>query len=61
MQANSPTSKLSGKIALNLSDLDVLFEAIRTKKGRLDILFANAGGGTSKAWSSLSRKPWTAE
>jgi NAD(P)-dependent dehydrogenase (short-subunit alcohol dehydrogenase family) len=99
MQANSPTSKLSGKIALvtggtsgiglattkkfvaegayvfitgrrranldeavktigqtnvtaitgdvgNLSDLDVLFEAIRTKKGRLDILFANAGGGT---------------
>jgi NAD(P)-dependent dehydrogenase (short-subunit alcohol dehydrogenase family) len=97
MQANSPTSKLSGKIALvtggtsgiglattkkfvaegayvfitgrrranldealktigqanvtaingdvgNLSDLDVLFEAIRTKKGRLDILFADAGG-----------------
>ena len=30
----------------NLSDLDVLFEAIRTEKGRLDILFANAGGGT---------------
>jgi NAD(P)-dependent dehydrogenase (short-subunit alcohol dehydrogenase family) len=29
-----------------LSDLDVLFETIRTKKGRLDVLFANAGGGT---------------
>jgi NAD(P)-dependent dehydrogenase (short-subunit alcohol dehydrogenase family) len=109
MQANSPTSKLSGKIALvtggtsgiglatakkfvaegayvfitgrrranldeavktigqtnvtaikgdvgNLSDLDVLFEAIRTKKGRLDILFANAGGGTLSSLGSITEE-----
>jgi NAD(P)-dependent dehydrogenase (short-subunit alcohol dehydrogenase family) len=109
MQANSPTSKLSGKIALvtggtsgiglatakkfvaegayvfitgrrranldaavktigqtnvtaingdvsNLSDLDILFEAIRTKKGRLDILFANAGGGTLSSLGSITEE-----
>jgi NAD(P)-dependent dehydrogenase (short-subunit alcohol dehydrogenase family) len=109
MQANSPTSKLSGKIALvtggtsgiglatakkfvaegayvfitgrrqanldaavktlgqtnvtaingdvsNLSDLDVLFEAIRTKKGRLDILFANAGGGTLSSLGNITEQ-----
>ena len=28
-----------------LSDLDHLFSVIKEKKGRLDILFANAGGG----------------
>ena len=29
----------------NLSDLDQLFATIKEQKGRLDILFANAGGG----------------
>ncbi len=29
----------------NLADLDSLYEVIRQKAGRLDILFANAGGG----------------
>src|SRR5438309_10822449 len=29
----------------NLADLDRLFAAIKEQKGRLDILFANAGGG----------------
>jgi len=29
----------------NLADLDNLFAAIKKQKGRLDILFANAGGG----------------
>jgi NAD(P)-dependent dehydrogenase (short-subunit alcohol dehydrogenase family) len=28
-----------------LADLDRLFATIREQKGRLDILFANAGGG----------------
>ena len=113
MQANSPTSKLSGKIALvtggtsgiglattkkfvaegayvfitgrrranldealktigqanvtaingdvgNLSDLDVLFEAIRTKKGRLDILFANAGGGTLSPLGNITEEHFDA-
>lgn len=30
----------------NLSDLDKLFETVKKEKGRLDILFANAGLGT---------------
>jgi NAD(P)-dependent dehydrogenase (short-subunit alcohol dehydrogenase family) len=29
----------------NLADLDRLYEAVRKQKGRLDVLFANAGGG----------------
>ena len=29
----------------NLADLDALFDTIKQQKGRLDILFANAGGG----------------
>ena len=29
----------------NLADLDRLFETIKQEKGRLDVLFANAGGG----------------
>ena len=29
----------------NLADLDRLFDTIKQQKGRLDILFANAGGG----------------
>src|SRR6202046_903697 len=35
---------LSGDVA-NLADLDRLFDSIRQQKGRLDVLFANAGGG----------------
>jgi NAD(P)-dependent dehydrogenase (short-subunit alcohol dehydrogenase family) len=30
----------------NLADLDRLFDTIKQQKGRLDILFANAGGGS---------------
>ncbi|MDY7232686.1 SDR family oxidoreductase [Hyalangium rubrum] len=30
----------------NLADLDRLFETIKTQKGRLDVLFTNAGGGS---------------
>jgi NAD(P)-dependent dehydrogenase (short-subunit alcohol dehydrogenase family) len=30
----------------NLADLDRVYAAIKSEKGRLDILFANAGGGT---------------
>lgn len=32
--------------ASNLSDLDALYEQIRQDKGRLDVLFVNAGGGS---------------
>src|SRR5580658_9234438 len=30
----------------NLADLDRLFDTIKQQKGRLDVLFANAGSGT---------------
>ncbi len=36
---------ISGDVA-NLSDLDRLFSIIQERKGRLDVLFANAGGGS---------------
>src|SRR4029077_18933035 len=36
----------------SLADLDQLFAAIKRQKGRLDILFANAGGG---AFASLEQ------
>src|SRR5579862_6606632 len=32
--------------ASNLSDLDKLFAQIKQEKGRLDVVFANAGGGS---------------
>jgi NAD(P)-dependent dehydrogenase (short-subunit alcohol dehydrogenase family) len=32
--------------ASNLSDLDSLYEQIKQDKGRLDVLFVNAGGGS---------------
>ena len=32
----------------NLADLDRLFDTIKQQKGRLDVLFANAGGGISR-------------
>jgi NAD(P)-dependent dehydrogenase (short-subunit alcohol dehydrogenase family) len=35
---------LRGDVA-NLADLDRLFDSIRQQKGRVDVLFANAGGG----------------
>jgi NAD(P)-dependent dehydrogenase (short-subunit alcohol dehydrogenase family) len=34
-----------GACILSISDLDCLFAAIKEQQGRLDILFANAGGG----------------
>jgi NAD(P)-dependent dehydrogenase (short-subunit alcohol dehydrogenase family) len=39
-----------------LSDLDRLYEAIREKAGRLDILFANAGGGEFKSLEEVTEE-----
>src|SRR5258707_8437003 len=38
------TTSVRGDVS-NLADLDRLFATIKEQKGRLDILFANAGGG----------------
>ena len=42
--------------ASNLSDLDRVYEEIRSRKGRLDILVANAGGGTFAPLGAISEE-----
>ena len=43
-QIGSQTVGIQGDIS-NLADLDRLYDAIKQQVGRLDVLFANAGGG----------------
>ena len=38
------------------TDLDRLFEQIKKRKGRLDILFANAGGGSFAPLGSITEE-----
>ena len=40
----------------NLTDLDHLYDTIREKFGRLDILFANAGGGAFVALGEITEE-----
>jgi NAD(P)-dependent dehydrogenase (short-subunit alcohol dehydrogenase family) len=40
----------------NLDDLDKLYDVIKKDKGRLDILFANAGGGTMLPLGSITEE-----
>ena len=40
----------------NLADLDNLFATIKEKRGSLDILFANAGGGAFEALEKVTEK-----
>src|SRR5581483_11194302 len=42
----------------NLTDLDRLFAQIRTEKGRLDVLFANAGGGSFAPLGSITEEQY---
>jgi NAD(P)-dependent dehydrogenase (short-subunit alcohol dehydrogenase family) len=42
--------------ASSLSDLDRLFEQIKREKGRLDIVFANAGGGSFAPIGSITEE-----
>src|SRR5439155_1495144 len=48
-------SRLQGDVA-NLSDLDRLFAQITREKGRLDIVFANAGVAEYAALGSITEK-----
>ena len=43
----------------NLADLDRLYDVIRRRAGRLDVLFANAGGGGSCRWGRSPRPSTT--
>jgi NAD(P)-dependent dehydrogenase (short-subunit alcohol dehydrogenase family) len=44
-----------GDIA-SLTDLDALYEQIKSEKGRIDVLFANAGGGEFKALGEITEE-----
>ena len=44
----------------NLADLDRLFAAVRDKLGTIDILFANAGGGTLAPLGSITEDQYDA-
>jgi NAD(P)-dependent dehydrogenase (short-subunit alcohol dehydrogenase family) len=39
----------------NLSDLNRLYERVKTEAGRIDVLFVNAGGACSTTWPRPSR------
>ncbi|MBB3951914.1 NAD(P)-dependent dehydrogenase (short-subunit alcohol dehydrogenase family) [Aureimonas jatrophae] len=46
---------VQGDIA-NLADLDRLYDVVRSEAGRIDILFANAGGGEFAALSDITEE-----
>ena len=54
-EIGSNVTAVRGDIA-NLADLDRLFATIKEQKGRLDILFANAGGGAFEPLGQVTEK-----
>ncbi len=54
-EIGSNVTAVQGDVA-NLADLDRLFAAIKEQKGKLDILFANAGGGEFAAMGSITEE-----
>src|SRR5215475_3588409 len=46
---------VQGDVA-KLADLDRLYDTVRTEQGRLDIVFANAGGGESALLGSITEE-----
>jgi len=45
----------------NLSDLNRLYERVKTEAGRIDVLFANAGGGSMLRLGSIQADNRTAQ
>ncbi|MBD2749114.1 SDR family oxidoreductase [Microvirga sp. BT688] len=41
-----------------LADLDTLYEQVKAEKGRIDVLFANAGGGTMLPLGSITEEQY---
>src|SRR6202034_4871590 len=54
-EIGSNVTAMRGDIS-NLGDLNRLFATIKEKKGSLDILFANAGGGAFEALEQVTEK-----
>ncbi len=50
---------IQGDVA-NLADLDRLFEVVRSEKGRIDILYANAGAGAGSPLAEVSEEHFDA-
>ena len=42
----------------NLADLDGLYDRVKTEKGRIDVLFANAGGGSMLPLGSITEEQY---
>ncbi len=51
----SNVTAVQGDVA-NLADLDRLFATVKTDKGRIDVLFANAGGGEWMPFESITEE-----
>ena len=62
-QIGKNVTAVRGDVA-NLADLDRLYDTVKQQKGRIDILFANAGGGellpSDPSPRNISTKPSTA-
>jgi NAD(P)-dependent dehydrogenase (short-subunit alcohol dehydrogenase family) len=54
-EIGSNVTAVQGDVA-NLADLDRLFDIIKKEKGKLDILFANAGGGEFAPLGSITEE-----
>ncbi len=57
-QIGSGTVAVQGDIS-NMGDLDRLYEVIRREAGRLDVLFANAGGGEFLPLGEITKRTST--
>jgi NAD(P)-dependent dehydrogenase (short-subunit alcohol dehydrogenase family) len=54
-QIGKNVTAVQGDVA-NLADLDRLYETVKQQKGRIDILFANAGGGEFAPLGSITEE-----
>jgi NAD(P)-dependent dehydrogenase (short-subunit alcohol dehydrogenase family) len=54
-QIGKNVTAVRGDVA-NLADLDRLYETVKQQKGRIDILFANAGGGEFAPLGSITEE-----
>ena len=63
-ELDEAVKKIGGQVtavrsdASNLADLDKLFARIKQEKGRLDIVFANAGGGSLAPLGSITEEQY---
>src|SRR5580698_10840726 len=54
-QVGSNVTGVQGDVG-NLADLDRLFDQIKREKGKLDVVFANAGVARYAAWGAITEE-----